>query len=129
MSLMDTPLETLLLATVAILVAAFARHAWQIQRESPAWPSVQGEIVTSRVVAQNETGDAHGTSGHHWRAELSYRYQVQGVTHTGTRIRAMGRNHFDEASAQAELAPFPVGAKVPVYYRPEAPGTSVLIPG
>jgi hypothetical protein len=129
MSLTDTPLEHLLLAAVAIVVAALAWHAWQIKRDSPVWPSVQGEILVSKVAAQNETGDAHGTLSHHWRTEVQYRYQVQGITHTGNRIRAMGLNHFDEASAQAELAPFPVGARVPVYYRPESPGTSVLIPG
>ncbi len=129
MPLLDSPFETLVLPVLALVIAALAWHAWQVKRDSPRWPSVQGEIRQSRAVARNETGDSQGHLGHHWAAEVEYHYVVEGVAYTGRRIRAFGPNHFDEASAQAELAPFPVGAKVPVYYQPDHPGTSVLVPG
>jgi hypothetical protein len=129
MNLLDTPLESIVLPLVGLLLVGLAWHAWQVKRDSPRWPSVQGEIVVSRAVARNETGDRQGHLSHHWQAEVEYRYVVDGVGYTGRRIRAFGPNHFDEASAQAELAPFPAGAKVPVYYQPGHPGTSVLIPG
>jgi hypothetical protein len=129
MKMPDTPFENLLLTAVALLIMALAWQAWQVKRQSPTWPQVQGEITASRALPRNETGDEHGHMSHHWTAEVTYRYVVNGQTYTGRRIRALGLNHFDEASAQAELAPFPVGAKVPVYHHPEQPGTSVLIPG
>lgn len=129
MNLLDWSLEHLALPLILAAVVTAAWWAWQIKRDSPEWPSVEGEILVSRVRAANETGDASGTATHHWWAEVQYRYVVEGVTHTGNRIRAMGINHFDEASAQQELAAFPVGARVRVFYRPDQPGTSVLIPG
>ncbi len=129
MTLLDWSLEHLALPLILAVIAVAAWWAWQIKRDSPQWPSVQGEIVLSRARAMNETGDASGTPTHHWLAEVQYRYEVNGQAYTGSRIRALGLNHFDEASALSELAPFPVGARVPVYHRPDQPGTAVLIPG
>jgi len=129
MKMPDTPFENLMLAALALLIAVLAWQAWRIQQQSPDWPQVTGEIVVSRAVPHNETGDEHGHLSHHWLAEVEYRYVVEGRTYTGRRIRALGLNHFNEASAQAELSPFPVGAQVPVYHRPGHPGTAVLVPG
>ena len=77
----------------------------------------------------NENASEQGHLAHQWRIEVRYRYEVQGVAYSGHRVRAFGPNHFDQASADAERAPFPVGAKVRVYYQPDNPSTSVLIPG
>ena len=129
MSALDWFLEHALAPTLLLAIAAMAWWAWQIKRDSPTWPSVTGEITLSRTRAMNETGDASGTLNHHWLAEVQYRYEVNGVRYQGSRIRAMGINHFDEASAQQELAPFAVGQRVPVYYRPDQPQVAVLIPG
>ena len=129
MNLSELSLEDIVLPAMLLLIAGFAWWAWQIKRDSPTWPSVEGEILTARAYARNETGDQRGTPTHEWLTEVSYRYTVGGVTYTGNRIRAFGPLHFDEASALTEIRPFPVGAKVPVYYRPDSPSTSVLIPG
>ena len=129
MSLLDWSLDNLALPLILATIAVAAWWAWQVKRDSPHWPNVQGEILVSRARAMNETGDQGGQLAHHWLAEVEYRYEVNGQTYTGRGIRALGLNHFDEASALSELAPFPVGARVPVYYRPDQPGTAVLIPG
>ncbi len=60
---------------------------------------------------------------------MRYRYTVNGTTHTGERLRAFGLHHLDEQQALKEIAPFPVGQKVKVYYDPAKPSSSVLIPG
>ncbi|MEY4763866.1 MAG: hypothetical protein RI907_539 [Pseudomonadota bacterium] len=129
MNLLDHFLEHLALPTLLVVLAGCAWYAWQIKRESPQWPQVTGEITLSRARAMNETGDASGTPTHHWVAEVQYSYEVDGVRYTGSRIRALGLNHFDEAAALSELKPFALGAKVPVFYRPDHPATSVLVPG
>lgn len=106
-----------------------AWRAWQVKQASPAWPHVEGEMLESRARAHNETGDQHGTLARQWSTEVRYRYTVNGVSYTGNRLRAFGLNHSDEQQALHELAPFPLGQKVKVYYDPAKPSSSVLIPG
>jgi hypothetical protein len=119
-----------------VIIAAFiigfgflAWRAWQVRQASPGWPSVEGEIIASRAFARNETGDQRGTPTHEWLTEVHYRYTVNGVNYKGNRIRALGRLHFDQASAIQELTPFQAGQHVPVYYDPKDPSSSVLVPG
>lgn len=106
-----------------------AWHAWGVQRASPSWPFVEGEMLEARARARNETGDQSGVPTHEWFTEVRYRYTVDGVAYTGDRLRAFGRNHFDEQQAMDEIAPFQPGRKVKVYYDPAKPSSSVLIPG
>ncbi len=126
---MPADLGKLLLIAVLALVAVLAWRAWQIKQGSPNWPHVMGEMLEARARARNETGDQRGTPTHDWFTEVRYRYTVNGQTYTGTRLRAFGLNHMDEASALHELAPFPKGQPVKVYYDPAKPSSSVLIPG
>lgn len=116
---------------IAFIVGAvyLAWHAWQIKQASPNWPYVEGEMLVAKARARNETGEQSGTPTHEWFTEVRYRYTVNGTTYTGDRLRAFGLNHFDEQQALQELAPFPVGQKVKVYYDPAKPSSSVLIPG
>lgn len=116
---------------IAFIVGAvfLAWRAWEIKQASPQWPSVEGEMLEARARARNETGDQTGTPTHEWFTEVRYRYTVDGVTYTGDRLRAFGLTHFDEQQALQEIAPFPAGHKVKVYYDPAKPSSSVLIPG
>lgn len=112
-----------------VLFGALAWRAWQIRQHSPQWPYVMGEIVSSRVFAQNDFGEDTGTPSHRWQAEVQYRYEVNGVPLSGHRLRAFGYNHLTQQDAESEIAPFPAGKQVKVYYDPAKPSVSVLIPG
>lgn len=118
-----------LLIAFFVFFGVLAWRAWQIRQASPDWPSVQGEMLSSRVFAHNQTGGEQGVSTHEWYTEVHYRYTVQGQTYEGNRLKAFGRHHFSKELAEAELAPFPVGQPVRVYYNPAKPSESVLIPG
>ncbi len=118
-----------LLIAFVVFFGVLAWRAWQIRQASPEWPYVEGEMVSTRVFAQNETGGDRGVSTHEWYTEVHYRYTVNGQTYTGNRLRAFGLHHFSRDQAEAELTPFPVGARVKVYYNPNKPSESVLIPG
>jgi hypothetical protein len=118
-----------LLIAMALGLGFLAWRAWQVRQASPSWPTVEGEVLASRVRPRNETGTQHGSQSRQWVIDLRYRYVVAGQTYTGQRLRAFERYHADEASAQQELAPYPAGAKVRVYYDPDRPASSVLIPG
>lgn len=126
---MPDDLGKLLLGALALGIAWLVWQSWRIGQASPEWPHVMGEMLEARARAYNETGDSSGTPTHEWFTEVRYRYSVNGQTYTGTRLRAFGRRHMDEAQAQAELAPFPVGKPVKVFYDPAKPESSVLIPG
>lgn len=106
-----------------------AWRAWEIRQASPRWPSVEGEVLQARAFARNENTEHRGTPTHEWLTEVRYRYTVNDVSYVGNRIRAFGLNHFDEASALQEIAPFQAGQRVKVYYDPAKPSSSVLIPG
>src|SRR5690606_20531536 len=94
---MPADLGKLLLIAVLAIVAVLAWRAWQIKQGSPNWPHVMGEMLEARARARNETGDQRGTPTHDWFTEVRYRYTVNGQTYTGTRLRAFGLNHMDEA--------------------------------
>lgn len=126
---MSDDLGKYLLAAFVLLFAVLAWRAWQTKQASPHWPSVTGQITASRAVARNETGDHRGTLTHEWLTEVRYDYTVEGVRYTGNTLRAFGRHHFSEEQALAELAPFALGVNVLVYYDPDKPSRSVLIPG
>lgn len=118
-----------ILIAFLLLFGVLAWRAWQIKQHSPHWPSVDGEMLSARAIAQNETGDHQGTPNHEWRTEVRYRYSVNGVEHTGNRIRAFGLRHFSEEEALTEIKPFQQGQRVKVYFDPAKPSSSVLIPG
>lgn len=126
---MSDQLGRLLLVALVVGFGLLAWRAWQIRQASPSWPTVEGEILVSRAYPRNESNDGHGTPTHHWLVEVQYRYTVQGTPYTGDRLKAFVPPLPDEASAQAWLAPFPVGARVRVHYDPARPAVSVLVPG
>lgn len=112
-----------------LLFGALAWRAWHIRQYSPQWPYVMGEITLSRAYSQNDFGEDVGTPSHRWQTEVQYRYEVNGAPLKGNRLRAFGRHHFTQEEAEAEIAPFPVGMRVKVFYDPARPATSVLVPG
>jgi hypothetical protein len=116
--------------TVFVLAFGFmAWRAWQIKQASPAWPSVDGEMLVSMARPFNTQNAEPEAGKNDWRAEVLYRYTVDGVTYEGHRLQAFGHHYFSRAEAESALAPFPVGALVKVYHDPAKPNVSVLIPG
>jgi hypothetical protein len=126
---MPDDISKYIIIAFVLVFGALAWRAWQVKQASPAWPSVEGEILGSRVYARNETGDQSGTPTHDWLTEVRYSYTVNGKDYTGNRLRAFGLNHFDKDQAMKEILPFQAGTHVKVYYDPEKPSNSVLIPG
>lgn len=112
-----------------LFFGVLAWRAWQIQQHSGQWPYVMGEVTVSRTHSPMPESDEYNTAHHRWQTEVQYRYEVAGVPYQGNRLRAFGIQHFSLAEAEAEIADFPVGAKIKVYYDPAKHSTSVLIPG
>jgi hypothetical protein len=88
-----------------------------------SWPTTQGTIQSAEI--GQHRGSKGGTS---YSADVSYGYSVRQTHYTGTKI-AFGMMSASASYARGVLNRYPVGAKVPVYYSPNDPGTAVLEPG
>lgn len=126
---MSDDLGKYLIAAFVLALAFLAWRAWQVKQASPSWPYVMGEVTSSRPVSRQMNPAEPEGAQHEWMSEVRYRYSVNGQDHTGDRLRAFGRQNLTKEECVQELAPFPVGARVKVYYDPAKPGSSVLIPG
>lgn len=92
---------------------------------SEEWPTVDGVVLGCEVVRREWDDDVE------YVAELSYRYTVGSMHHTGFRIAYWGvRTHFNRRSrAQARCDEYPEGLDVTVSYEPAFPPNSTLQPG
>ncbi|RZI84626.1 MAG: DUF3592 domain-containing protein [Rubrivivax sp.] len=114
------------------IVAGLAVLMWRAyldRKASPQWPSVPGQVISSRVVEQSAANDGGPGYQREWRVEVNYTYTVNGQAHKNDRIQAMLPRFGSEAEALALQRRFPAGAQVPVFYNPGKPASSVLIPG
>lgn len=126
---MSDDLGKILLLAIVLIAGFFAWRAWEVKRASPQWPSVEGVMLTSQPRAVHDNPAEPESAKHDWVSEVRYAYTVDGVAHTGNRLQAFGRRHMTKEEVLKELAPFPVGARVKVFYDPAKPENSVLIPG
>jgi hypothetical protein len=106
--------------TIFVLVALFliAISVWlrHMNRKAASWPSVEGEIITSELVEDND-GD---TSLH-----IVYLYSVTGRSFTSDQFSFTVMSN-SESAKMSRLSQYPVGRNVSVYYDPENPRTSVI---
>lgn len=97
-------------------------------RQSLAWPSIEGQIAHAAVLYQPGTTSGGTTSAATYKADISYRYKVDGVDYSSARISVL-----DFAStagrAQGLVLRYPDGARVRVHYNPADHADAVLEPG
>ncbi len=120
--------EKWVIGAIVVGLAFLMWRGYLDRQASPQWPSATGVITDSRVVAQNESNDGASFT-REWRIDVSYTYSVNGQSYKNNRIRAMLPRFSTEAEALAIQQRFPAGARVPVFYDPAKPTSSVLIPG
>ncbi len=85
------------------------------------WPSTEGTIVTSEVVAG---GDARKW----FEPRISYQYEVQSKTHLAHSIWYQSGTTSKSVAEEVVLA-HPVASTVRVHYDPTNPSRSLLLPG
>jgi hypothetical protein len=93
---------------------------------SQAWPATTGTITETHVAHSTHT-DTDGDTSTSYSALVSYEYQVLGQSHTGTKISfGFTKSHNSYRQAEVELAHYPLGSSVTVYYDPSNPDEAVL---
>ncbi len=98
-------------------------------RASESWPTTIGEVVQSRVVVDSSRirGGGYNLS---YRADVRYRYEVAAkIFESSTFTFGVQRSFVERAQAESEVALYPVGRNVQVYFDRSEPATSCLLPG
>lgn len=93
------------------------------QAQTENWPSVQGTITRSEVV---ETRRNKSTE---YGLKLAYAYSVDGQPHVGSKVQSTQSMSGNRRFAEKQVARYPVGTRVPVYYQPGQPSEAVLETG
>lgn len=107
----------------AMMAASRAMKDWRKYRASQHWLSTNGQILNTYISTQ---GSANKGTSH--QVHVSYSYQVMGQGYQGNQFSfGTEGNSFDtRSSAEKEIARFPEGSPVTVYYDPDRPAEAVL---
>jgi hypothetical protein len=97
-------------------------------RQSLTWPTTEGEIAHSAVLYQPGTRSGDTTSAATFKADVSYRYKVDGVDYSSERIALLDLAS-SSGRAQGLVLRYPDGARVSVHYNPADHAEAVLEPG
>lgn len=110
----------------ACLVWSFATIS--MVEASADWPTMDGVVSHSQV--ERRTSRIRGGGYNvYYDADIRYRYRVDGEQYeSGTFVIGAPHSFGDSSSAQAEVDAYPVGRSVTVYYSPDAPEQSALVP-
>jgi hypothetical protein len=109
-----------------IALILYSQNSKKKAGASLQWPSAPGSITISQVRESVSTDEDGGTSISYY-PHVEYTYTVDGQTYTSKQVAFGGVKGFnDTARAQTDLAKYPVGARVQVYYNPQKPGEAVL---
>jgi len=93
-------------------------------KASEQWPQIQGEVIESEL----ET--SQGENGTMYSAHVVYRYALDGGDFESDRIWFGGDYSTSNRSEMFEVVKkYPAGKAVTVYYSPDKPSESVLMPG
>ncbi|MCH8474337.1 MAG: DUF3592 domain-containing protein [Opitutales bacterium] len=111
-----------------VVILFFGLRALQESRESLNWPSVEGQVLSSKIV-ESRSSSSSGGSSTSYRADVTYRYTVDGSSYTGDRIQASSVSSSNHSRARAMTRKYPEGKTVEVFYNPDRPYRSLLEPG
>lgn len=89
-------------------------------KPAEAWPRTRGKVLNAFMLEVITV----------WPAPIViYTYTVEGRTYRKGRVRFGGTGFMKPAAAREILDRHKIGTEIDVYYDPERPGRSVLIPG
>ena len=120
-------LVSLVLICIGGVIINYAIRMAGKARESSSWPSTEGEIAHSAVLSQTDT-TANDNSTTTYKADISYRYKVNGTNYSSSRISLVDFAS-TSARAQSTVGRYPDKSTVQVYYNPSNFAEAVLEPG
>lgn len=122
----------LLMIACGLLVLTKAIQGIGEARESGSWPKVAGKIVHSGMdvdAEERDVGRRSSSDSKFYSANIEYEFEINGVTHRGSRIAAVQDMNADKEHVQKVLNKYPLDRAVTVSYKPDDPSVCVLEPG
>ena len=120
----------LLIAFFVFLLIPLALVFWWVStlqaviRSSTKWRTTTGKIIQSCIVRNR---NCNGLPGYHYA--VSYEYSVGSETFVEDSVRCGKFYYFTKSLAQRTADAYPIGIIVQVFYDPEYPECTVLVPG
>jgi len=119
-------LLSLLFVAIGGGLVYYARQMSAKAQQSLTWPSTSGQIAHAAVLYQTRgAGDDENPT---YKADVSYRYKVNGINYSSSRIAIVDFSS-SQARARSIVTRYPDGATVQVYYNPADHSEAVLEPG
>ncbi|MGE4613899.1 MAG: DUF3592 domain-containing protein [Planctomycetota bacterium] len=116
------------------IVLAFIFEEASDGRDAVNWPTTSGQVVDTKVTSHTSTSSSGSGSRTTTSSSTSYipwvlyRYSVGGLELENDKVQIM-TSYDTRAEAMLMTDEYPVGSTVTVYYKPDDPGKSVLVPG
>ena len=108
----------------AVTGLVFGKPMLDQAKATEQWPQTSGEVLESELV------ESRGDDGFLYRAHVVYRYALDGAEFESDRIwSGLDYSTSDRSEMQEIVRTHPVGKTVTVYYSPDDPAESVLMPG
>ncbi len=120
-----------ILILVGIIVTAYGANRVWLGYQSRNWPQTP-ETIRSIEVEESYKTEKSGSGSRRYKvyeAQLTYDYLVAGRAYTGDRISFGHGPTRQKTPVQSFVDGLPVGSGVTVYYQPDNPDQSVLLPG
>ena len=122
-------LNIIIIIGLLFLGGFFLNRAITIRRSINAakqWTPVTAKIIESNIEEDN-TRTATGKAEYSYIPHITYEYNVSGKIFKNGRI-IFGRPYFDFLTAQGLRDRYPEGSEAEIYYDPQKPEQSVLLP-
>ncbi len=114
----------LLFMLTGAVIILFIQQLVAAPEQTLCWPKTEG-VILEQYVPSVLYKPYRERFAERDMARVRYQYRVAGQTYQSDRVLFSGGK--DDASYGSKVAQaFPVGARVPVYYNPAAPGEAVL---
>jgi hypothetical protein len=120
-------LMSLVFSAIGLGMLRYARGVSAKAQESLSWPSSEGVISHSAVLARMRQ-TSNSTNAPTYQADVAYRYKVRGRDYSSARI-TLADFSSTGGRAQGIVDRYPDGAPVTVHYNPVDPSDAVLEQG
>ena len=127
--------STLLLLAFTAFGVVIARVGFVItrrSRRSAGWPRTTGTVLGGDMLRSETPTASDIRVGYSvtYEPHVRHEYAVAGRRYENARLTHAAQPQIpDSAAAQGQLSKYPVGGQVTVFYDPENPSDSVLVPG
>jgi hypothetical protein len=111
-----------LLACAGLIFAAVLWRSYQKAMETRSWSETPCEIVTSVLLSERPTPNSPMS----YRASIHYRYEFQGKTHTGTKVKRVEGPTPHREKAETLVGNHKAGSTTVCFVNPANPDEAIL---